>query len=163
MLPIKTILHATDFSDHSAYAFALACSLARDYKARLIVLHVLERTAPIYSGVMTPTPPIFPTDEERKSAWEDLQRIHAPNAGVQIEYQLEEGNPATAIIQVADEQHCQVIVLGSHGRTGLARLLMGSVAEEVVRGAPCPVLTVKTPEPVASREAVAAVASSEKV
>jgi nucleotide-binding universal stress UspA family protein len=162
MLPIKTILHPTDFSDHSDYAFALACSLARDYNARLIVLHVLERLPPIYSGVMTPTPPISPTDQDRKSAWEDLQRIQAPDSAVPIERLLEEGNPAGAILQVAEEGPCQLIVLGTHGRTGLRRLLMGSVAEQVVRDAPCPVLTVKTPEgPAASREPITAAAGRE--
>jgi nucleotide-binding universal stress UspA family protein len=162
MLPIKTILHPTDFSDHSDYALALACSLARDYNARLIVLHVLERLPQIYSGVMTPTPPILPPDGDRKAAWEDLQRIQAPDNAVPIERLLDEGNPAGAIIQVAEEQPCQLIVLGTHGRTGLRRLLMGSVAEQVVRDAPCPVLTVKTPEgSAATREPIAAAASRE--
>jgi nucleotide-binding universal stress UspA family protein len=146
MLPIHTILHPTDFSAHSNYAFRLACSLARDYGAQLIMAHVLERTAPVYSGVMTPMPPLPPSAEERQAVWDELGEIKPPDPGIRIEYLLEEGDPATVILQLARERQCQLIVLGSHGRTGLGRLLMGSVAEHVVRKASCPVLTVKTPQ-----------------
>jgi nucleotide-binding universal stress UspA family protein len=146
MLPIRTVLHPTDFSGHSDYAFRLACSLARDYGARLIVLHVLERPVLIYAGVMTAPPPPAPTAEERQAVLERLHRIEPPDPAVRVEHLLEEGDPATAILQVAQERQCDLIVLGSHGRTGLGRLLLGSVAEQVVRKASCPVLTVKTPQ-----------------
>jgi nucleotide-binding universal stress UspA family protein len=59
---------------------------------------------------------------------------------------LEEGDPVTQILRIAGEENCELIVMGIHGRTGLGRLLMGSVAEQVVRRAPCPVLTVKMPQ-----------------
>jgi nucleotide-binding universal stress UspA family protein len=145
MLPIRTILHPTDFSEHSNHAFRLACSLARDHGARLIVLHIVERTTPVYSGVMTPMPPMPLSAEERRAVRERLEHIKPPDSKVLVEYVLEEGDPATVILQVAQQRQCQLIVLGSHGRTGLSRLLMGSVAEKIVRLAPCPVLTVKTP------------------
>jgi len=147
MLPIRTLLHPTDFSGYSDYAFQLACSLARDYGARLIVLHVLERPALAYTGVMTAPPPPPPSEEQRQSARDQLLRITPPDPAVGVERLLEEGDPATAILQVAQERRCDLIVLGTHGRRGLGRMLLGSVAEQVVRKAPCPVLTVRAPLP----------------
>jgi nucleotide-binding universal stress UspA family protein len=68
-----------------------------------------------------------------------------PDPEVQVERRLEQGDAATEIVRVAQETHCDLIVIGTHGRTGLSRVLMGSVAEKVLRQAPCPVLAVKTP------------------
>jgi nucleotide-binding universal stress UspA family protein len=76
-----------------------------------------------------------------------------------MEYHLEAGDPATEILRVAREVPCDLIVLGTHGRTGLTRLVLGSVAEEVLRKAPCSVLTVKAPPPAA--EAVRATPAAE--
>jgi len=153
MLPIRTVLHPTDFSEHSDYAFRLASSLARDYGARVIVLHVLERPVLTYTGVMTAPPPPPPSAEQRQAVQEQLHRIKPPDVAIVLEHLLEEGDPATAILQVAQDRQCELIVMGSHGRTGLGRLLMGSVAEQVLRKASCPVLTVKTPQrPVPSSE-----------
>ncbi len=146
MLPIRTVLHPTDFSEHSDAAFRLACSLTRDYRARLIVLHVLERPLLVYGGVMTAPPPPPPSAEERRSAQEQLHKIKPPDPAIGVEHLLEEGDPATAVLQVAQERQCDLIVMGSHGRTGLGRLLMGSVAERIVRNAHCPVLTVRLPQ-----------------
>lgn len=144
MSSIQIILHPTDFSACSEHAFRLACSLARDQKARLIVLHVLERPVIAYGGVaMAPPPP--PPISEREAARAQLNQIQAPFPGLAIERRLEEGDADTAILQVAEELKSDLIVIGTHGRTGLKRLLMGSVAEKVVRTAKCPVLTVKTP------------------
>jgi nucleotide-binding universal stress UspA family protein len=77
----------------------------------------------------------------------ELNRLRAPDARVRVEHRLEEGDTATQILRVAQETGCDMIVLGTHGRTGLGRLLMGSVAEQVLRMAPCPVLTVRAPFP----------------
>jgi nucleotide-binding universal stress UspA family protein len=150
MLPIKTLLHPTDFSGPSDYAFQLACSLARDYGARVLVLHVVERPVLAYGGVMTAPPPPPPSAEERQTIQERLRQITPSDPAVGVEYQIEEGDPATAIVQVAQERPCEMIVLGTHGRSGLGRLLLGSVAEQVVRKAPCPVVTARAPllEPV---------------
>jgi len=142
MAPIHTtILHPTDFSDRSAHALRLACSLARDYGARLVVLHVAEPPPPPYEqGVMLPVSADL--DEERA----DLERLAVPDDDViRVERRFEKGDPAAVTLRVADELHADLIVMGTHGRTGLSRLLMGSVAEKVVRRATCPVLTVKTP------------------
>ncbi len=133
MLPIQTILHPTDFSERSGYAFQLACSLARDRGARLIVLHVM------------PVPLVQEKFLYREEMAGALNRLGAPDAQVRLERRLEEGDAATQILRVAEETGCDLIVLGTHGRTGLGRLLMGSVAEQVLRRASCPVLTVKAP------------------
>jgi nucleotide-binding universal stress UspA family protein len=146
MLTIRTILHPTDFSQHSTNAFRLSCALARDYSARLILLHVLERPVAVYAGVMTPQPPP-PATEPRQAAIQQLQHMEPADGTLSVERLCEEGEPATGILQIAQERGCDLIVMGSHGRSGLGRLLMGSVAEEVVRKAACPVVIVKTPLP----------------
>jgi len=143
MLAIRTILHPTDFSEPSANAFRMACALARDYSANLIVLHVLQRPILHYAGVMTAPPPT-PTPEERQAAIHKLHAVDPTDRLIAVEHLFEEGDPATGILQTARERRCDLIVMGSHGRSGLGRVLMGSVAENVLRGAVCPVLTVKT-------------------
>src|SRR5438874_1336035 len=130
MLPIHTILHPTDFSERSSYAFQLACSLARDSGARLIVLHVLERPVIGYTGVAMAAPPPPPSEEERTALLNQLRQVRSQNSEVAIEHRLEQGNPVTGILQIAQEEGCDLIVMGTHGRTGLGRLLLGSVAEE---------------------------------
>jgi nucleotide-binding universal stress UspA family protein len=92
-----------------------------------------------------PVPPPTPIDWEGLEA--QFRGIEAANPQVRIEHRLAEGNPATTILDVARETACDVIVMGIHGWTGLGRVLMGSVAEQVGRSAACPVLTVKVPIP----------------
>jgi nucleotide-binding universal stress UspA family protein len=140
MLTIRRILHPTDFSERSENAFRLACALARDYNAPLLVLHV-QAPAVIYGEGMMAVPPPGYTESLRAQ----LEGVQAHDPRVVVEHKLVEGDPATEILRVAREAGCDLIVLGTHGWTGLRRLLMGSVAETVVRKAPCPVLTVKTP------------------
>jgi nucleotide-binding universal stress UspA family protein len=144
MMPIHTLLHPTDFSEHSRHAFQLASALARDYGARLVVLHVATPPVSAYGGVMTP-PPAPP--DWRREAREQLLQVGAPESGVRVERQFEEGDPVTEILRAARESNADLIVMGTHGRTGVGRLLMGSVAEQVVRKASCPVLTLRTPFP----------------
>jgi nucleotide-binding universal stress UspA family protein len=142
MLAIKTILHPTDFSERSAFAFRMACALARDYGAQLVVLHVAEPPRPIaFEGVAVPPPVV-----DMKQLRDRLQQLRPEDPKVSVEHRLIEGDAPSEILRVAGETRCDVIVMGTHGRTGLGRLLMGSVAEQVVRKASCPVLTVKTPE-----------------
>jgi nucleotide-binding universal stress UspA family protein len=142
MLRIHTILHPTDFSPRSEHAFQLACTLARDHGARLLVLHVIDQPIAAYGGVMT-APPAPPPVEERKSAQEQMRRMCASEPKLLIEHRLQDGDPARWILQIATDCKCDLIVMGTHGRTGLRRLLMGSVAEQVLRNAACPVLTLK--------------------
>jgi nucleotide-binding universal stress UspA family protein len=145
MLPIKTILHPTDFSKPSEYAFQVACSLARDYGAKLIVLHVDLPPVTIGEVISSLDP-----EEYKEKLWAEFRRLEAMEAGIRdlrVETKFVEGNPAKEILNVAREIKPELVVMGTHGRTGLSRLLMGSVAEEVVRKSPFPVLTVKTPIP----------------
>lgn len=146
MLPIRTILHATDFSECSRNAAHLASALARDYNARLIILHAAVPPTIAYSeGAIPLDPDLFVRDAKRQ-----LEEAELP---ANAERRFEEGDAVETILRVAEETETDLIVLGTHGRTGLERLLMGSVAEYVLRKAPCPVLTVKTPFPEAARAA----------
>jgi len=140
MMKIDTILHPTDFSGPADGAFAFACLLARDHGASLLVLHVIP--PPVTHGeVLARAAP----DSYSDQMWRELEGVKPLDASVKAERLLREGDPAKEILQTANENHCGLIVMGTHGRTGLRRLLMGSVAEEVLRKAVCPVLTVKTP------------------
>jgi nucleotide-binding universal stress UspA family protein len=141
MLPIHTILHPTDFSERSQCALRLAAALARDYGARLIVLHVTAPPVAVYGEVA-----VLPAGDEDNTRLEgELRQIRVPDRNVRLEHQLQTGDPVTEILAVAESASADLIVMGTHGRTGLARLLMGSVAEHVLRQARCPVLTVRTP------------------
>jgi nucleotide-binding universal stress UspA family protein len=144
MLPIHTILHPTDFSTHSEYAFQLAVALARDYKAHLIVLHVEVVPAAIYGFGEGILPPRTEWDDELRR---ELEHIQAADPSVHLTHRLEEGDPVTQILNVAKETNADLIVIGTHGRRGIPRLLMGSVAEQVVRQANRPVLSVRAPFP----------------
>lgn len=139
MLPVGTILHPTDFSEHSEFAFRVAAALARDYNARLILLHVLPPPLIVYAGGPVPAE-TWPTIEEAK---EQLRKMEERVHHVRVESQVMEGDPVDMILRAAEETHTDVIVMGTHGRTALARLLLGSVAELVIRKAMCPVLTTK--------------------
>jgi nucleotide-binding universal stress UspA family protein len=142
MLPMHTILYATDFSENAEPAFDLASALAAEGCGKLVVLHV-ERPPLTTLGGTAGVPPIAP-EYDRRDAWEKLQRFQPTRPGITVEHRLEFGDPKVVILQIAREIAADLIVLGSHGRTGLRRLLMGSVAESVVRKASCPVLTVRT-------------------
>jgi nucleotide-binding universal stress UspA family protein len=142
MFPIRKILHPTDFSERSDHAFRLACALARDHNAPLIVLHVHSPVVAYGDGLVGVMPPDFTGELQAR-----LREIDPHDPKVVIERRLVEGEPAAEIQRVARESGCDLIVMGTHGWTGLRRLLMGSVAEDVVRKASCPVLTVKAPFP----------------
>lgn len=141
MLPIHTILHPTDFSVGSNYALRLACAVARDSHARLILLHVFT-PPPIINGeaLLPPDPDVIKAELRSQ-----LQALTLETGDLPVECRLDEGYPGSDIPRVARETKADLIVIGTHGRTGLNRLLMGSVAEQVVRKAMCPVLTVKPP------------------
>jgi len=141
MFPMRKILHPTDFSDQSKAAFEVACALARDYGAELIVVHV-NRPTPIFApdGIAVGVPV-----EEPYELRGQLAAVRPADPRVSVEHHLLDGNPADEILKAAKLKGADLIVMGTHGATGLARLLMGSVAEHVLRKAPCPVLTVKGP------------------
>jgi nucleotide-binding universal stress UspA family protein len=143
MLTLKTVLHPTDFSERSHFAFWVACTVARDHGAKLVVLHVVE-PAVAMAGEALLLPPDEPALEPFRA---ELEQYRPRHAKVAVEHRLVQGQPVDEILRAAEESRCEVIVMGTHGRTGLARFVLGSVAERVLREAPCPVLTVKAPPP----------------
>jgi len=142
-LLIRTIVHPSDFSTRSNSAFSLACALAHDYGARLILLHVKP---PRMAGGEVQALITRPEEVERELR-EELDKLQPHDASINIERVLREGDAATEILKLSKEVATDIIVMGNHGRTGLSRLLMGSVAEAVSRKAHCPVLTVRFPFP----------------
>lgn len=140
MLRLRAILHPTDFSPSSDFAKGLAWSLARDHGAQLVVLHVAAPPAVSYGEIVAP----LAGGGYNDNAWKALRRLHWPDDGVSVELRVEAGDPAKEILRLAREMPCDLIVIGTHGRTGLSRMLMGSVAEQVVRKAACPVVMVKS-------------------
>ena len=140
MLPIETILFPIDFSECSESAFQLASSVARDYGARLIVLHVYPPPMDHSEEVARRAP-----DSYEDSLWKNLRSLRVDDLKYDIDYQLAEGDAVGEILRIAAERPCELIVIGTHGRSGIERLLLGSVTEQVIRQASCPVLTTKPP------------------
>jgi nucleotide-binding universal stress UspA family protein len=134
MLRIRRILVPVTWSEPSNSAFQVAASLACQHDAELVALCVVPRATMMYG----PAPESY-----LEHLRDDLRRLKPSDLKTRVCHLLVEGDPATAIVEAAGENECDLIVMGTHGRTGLHRLLAGSVAEEVVRKAPCPVLTVK--------------------
>ncbi len=146
MLPLKTVLHPTDFSEPCRAAFELACSIAREHGARLIVLHVTTVPDLAYQGYGVPGAPLQ-AEEYLTAARENLAQLRPAKDGIAVDRRIVEGDPAAEIVRAAAQEGVDLIVLGSHGQGALRRLLLGSVAEQVLRQAPCSVLIVKTPAP----------------
>jgi nucleotide-binding universal stress UspA family protein len=146
---VKKILFPTDFSTCSDACLAQATSLARDAGAELLIVHVEEPPAAYGGGEM-----YYGISEPDQT--ELLNMLHAvvpTDPAVPCDHRLLRGDPAERIVEVADEEHCDLIVMGTHGRTGFRRLLMGSVAEAVVRRANCPVITYKMPHDMPAKTA----------
>jgi nucleotide-binding universal stress UspA family protein len=138
----RKILFPTDFSELSHAGLEYATSLALDTGGKLLIVHV-EEPAAAYGGggdVFY----VVPEPDDAMSI-ERLEAVVPADASVPCEHRLLTGDPATEIVRVAREENVDLIVMGTHGRTGLMRLLMGSVAEAVVRRSPCPVFTLKQP------------------
>jgi nucleotide-binding universal stress UspA family protein len=135
----RTILYPTDFSHSSVGAYRLACALARHHHARLVIAHVLATPVTAYVGGSLVPDPASHLQEMHRT----LERMRPEDASIEVEHRLVGGEPAEEIVRLAGELKCDLIVLGTHGRSGLPRMVLGSVAEQVVRKAPCPVLTVK--------------------
>jgi nucleotide-binding universal stress UspA family protein len=150
MINVTDILHATDFSDLSIHALKYAEYLAGKLSARLHCLHVVDDTYQQYWLMAEmPAVPVGPSIEEVVAASKrQLETFIAANlapelARVEV---VRRGKPFLEIINYARENRVGLIVMGTHGRTALRHVLMGSVADKVVRKSPCPVLTVRSPE-----------------
>jgi nucleotide-binding universal stress UspA family protein len=141
---MRRILHATDFSRASGPAFAKALELAKRARARLLLLHVLVPPSPFLGNAL---PPSYLELEARARRSADRQLAaaveKARRAGVRAEAKLIAGGPAEEILRRASLWHADLIVIGTHGRSGLGRAFMGSVAERVLQRSTHPVLTVR--------------------
>jgi nucleotide-binding universal stress UspA family protein len=138
----KKILFPTDYSHLSDAALDHATMLAKQTDAVLLIAHVEEPPLAYGGGEMYYGIP-DPDQEEVKRM---LAAVKPTDPDVRCEYRMLTGDPATEIVRLAEEEDVSMIVMGTHGRTGLKRMLMGSVAELVVRRAKCPVLTFKVAE-----------------
>lgn len=139
MLRIQTILVPTDFSEIAAQALQVACSLARDHGAKLVLMSAPLPPPPSAEGYV-------PFEDYAGLSGEaecQLTAVAKNIADLPIKTRVLVGSAGPAIVETAKAVQADLIVMGTHGRSGLMRVLMGSVAEYVLRHAPCPVLAIK--------------------
>jgi universal stress protein A len=143
-MDIRRILVPFDFSEHSEKAFSWALAMAEKWRSRLLLLHVVPM--PNYPPMLMGT--YFNVAEFEASLRADAEARVKEFAGkprgrtVQVDTQVVIGEPFGDICRIAEQEQVDLIIMGSHGRTGLGHVLLGSIAERVVRHAPCPVLIV---------------------
>jgi nucleotide-binding universal stress UspA family protein len=142
---IRRILHASDFSKASRAAFDLAVDLAKTTRAELLLAHVLTPVMPAVDGAVSPQTWMDLEASTRAAGEKNLKALvdRARKAGVRVTGMLLEGLPHDAIVKAARSKRADLVVVGTHGRTGLAKFFLGSVATRVLSMAPCPVLTVR--------------------
>jgi nucleotide-binding universal stress UspA family protein len=146
VIRVQKILYPTDFSSYSNQAYFHAISLAEKHGASLTVLFV-------YNADGTSTPGSRGDEEADRRYWRNqLEQIRPVDPRIAVRHVFLEGDPATEIVRYGRDAGIDLIVMGTHGRTGLERLLMGSVAEKVLRDASCSVLVVKLPRGVPTAE-----------
>ena len=147
-MQIQRILVPVDYSSCSRAALRLAAALAQRFQASLDVVHVWDRPSYVSDVVMTRTEPISGKSLIRmiqENAQRDLDEFLSTAdlpTGTVIAGRLLSGDPASALVQELKPEKCDLVVIGTHGRTGLAHVLLGSVAEKLLRLSPVPVLTV---------------------
>lgn len=149
-MELKTILVPTDFSDYAEYAYKWALSLAADCKAKVVLFHA----SPTMSHLAFPESVYYPDLSRMESEMiADAEKRVAEfmakkgTSAVPVETRVALGEAVWEICRMAEREHADLIIMGSHGRTGLSHVVLGSVAERVVRHAPCPVLVARMPEP----------------
>jgi len=143
-MQIKRILFPTDFSETTVHTAAFAADLAEKYGAKIYILHIIydiTRDSGIYGSRMNLDSLYL---EVRKGADEEMDRIAStfPD-NLEVQRVIRIGSPYSDILSFADEEAIDLIVIGSHGKKGLDRVLFGSTAQKVIRRAKCPVLTVR--------------------
>jgi len=146
VIEIKSILAPTDFSAHSEQAIRYACRLAERLGSELHLLHVLSEILP--AGPDPLLMPVMPAQfykENEVRAQETLEKALDPSWGkpAAVINAVRWGSPVESIVSYVVDHGVDLIIIATHGRTGLSHLLLGSVAERIVREAPCPVLTIR--------------------
>jgi nucleotide-binding universal stress UspA family protein len=148
-MDIRHILAPTDFSEYANRAVAAAIELAQAFGGKLTILHVVEPPSYLVDSHASSHhgPLLLKAMEEQ--AGQELARLltQLPAAQVEITRRVMVGVPYQQILACASAEPVDLIVIATHGRTGLRHLVLGSVAERVVRLAPCPVLTIRPPAP----------------
>ncbi|MFQ5651910.1 MAG: universal stress protein [bacterium] len=143
-MKINNILCPVDFSEHSDQALKYATFLARTHDAKLTVLHVIEHLHGFdHYMILALTPQEINEKMEHEARIQLESSVDRINGGAKVETDVRVGKAFVEIIKKAKEDNIDLKVIGSHGRSGLAHTLIGSVAEKVTRKAPCPVLVVK--------------------
>jgi nucleotide-binding universal stress UspA family protein len=144
-MQFRHILAPTDFSEYSKQAVACALELAIKFSAKLSILHVVELPPYPVEGYVPPSlTATFMEDLERESSRQLAQMVpEAESAGVDVVRLVAVGSPYRKIIDTAEAEQVDLIVMATAGRTGFSHLIMGSIAERVVRTAACPVLTIR--------------------
>ena len=150
MLNLKKILYPTDFSEYSLAALPYAVSIARQNDAELYCLHVVDMPQEEYLTTEYMVPlnvPHVPEDKVLRTARARMKKFVTENLSEikKVESRVLVGVPFVEIIRYSRDQSIDLIVIGTHGHSALAAMLLGTVAEKVVRKAPCPVLTVRHP------------------
>jgi nucleotide-binding universal stress UspA family protein len=144
-MDIRCILAPTDFSELSTQGLKSALELAKSFGARLALLHVVEPPPYPVEGIMPSYSGATLLDDLERQASNELAQTlpETQVSGVEVTRRVVVGIPYRKIVEVAEEDKADLIVMTTHGRTGLSHLVMGSVAERIVRTAPCPVLTIR--------------------
>jgi nucleotide-binding universal stress UspA family protein len=147
-MQFRHILAPTDFSEYSKQAVASALELAKKFGAKLSILHVVELPPYPVEGYVPPSlTTTFMEDLEREASQELAQLApEAESTGVEVARLVTVGSPYRKILDMAEADGVDLIVMATAGRTGFSRLVMGSIAERVVRTASCPVLTIRPRE-----------------
>jgi len=150
MINLNRVLFPTDFSELSLQALKYARSFAETFKAELHVVHVVDEASLYWTAVAPNSVPVGPSIEELAEVSErEMEKFIQTNLGdlkAPMVTSVMSGRPFMEIIRYSREKAIDLIVVGTHGRSGLHHVLLGSVAEKIVRKAPCPVLTIRHPE-----------------
>jgi nucleotide-binding universal stress UspA family protein len=150
MIELRRILFPTDFSELSVHGVKYARCFAESYGAELHVLHVVDEAYQYWMAMGPNSLPVGPSPEEVVSGvrveMEKFVKDHFSSMASSLQSNIVVGRPFLEIIRYAREKVIDLIIIGTHGRSGLGHVLLGSVAEKVVRKAPCPVLSIRHPE-----------------
>jgi nucleotide-binding universal stress UspA family protein len=147
MITLERILVPSDFSEYSDQALRYGLELARKFGATLYLLHVVTDPATqAFAGDVFTTPPAEVLDQWVVEAEQRLTAVVPDRDRARVRVRAVVGSPYSEILQFAEEEEIDLVVMGTHGRGGVSHFLLGSIAERVVRRSPCPVLTVRHPQ-----------------